>query len=38
MTLGNGLATGNGRPMRSAIAQHFAQAIETIYINEETTP
>ena len=37
MTLTNGLATGNGRPMRSAIAQHFAQAIDSLYSTEETT-
>lgn len=38
MTLTNGLATGNGRPMRTAIAQHFAQPIDALYRFEETTP
>ncbi|MDD5029166.1 MAG: AMP-binding protein [Rhodoferax sp.] len=38
MTPANGLATGNGRPIRRAIAQHFAQAIESLYRIEETTP
>jgi long-subunit acyl-CoA synthetase (AMP-forming) len=39
MTLANGLATGNGRPMRSAIARHFAQAIDSLYcLDESTTP
>lgn len=38
MTLANGLATGNGRPMRGAIARHFAQAIDSLYSFEETAP
>ena len=38
LTLTNGLATGNGRPQRLAISQHFAQAIESLYRLEETTP
>ncbi|OIN94401.1 MAG: AMP-dependent synthetase [Comamonadaceae bacterium CG1_02_60_18] len=37
MTLANGLATGNGRPLRTAIAQHFAPTIDTLYNNEEAT-
>ncbi len=31
MTLANGLATGNGRPKRSAIAEQFASRLETLY-------
>lgn len=37
MTLANGLATGNGRPLRTAIAQHFAPAIAALYNTEEAT-
>lgn len=37
MTLANGLSTGNGRPRRDAIKQHFAQAIDSLYRLEETT-
>lgn len=38
LTLLNGLATGNGRPMRTAIASHFAEQVEAIYKSEESNP
>jgi long-subunit acyl-CoA synthetase (AMP-forming) len=34
-TLGNELATGNGRPIRTAIASQFAPQIDALYKNEE---
>lgn len=37
LTLANGLTTGNGRPVRTAIAQHFAPAIAALYNTEEVT-
>jgi len=37
MSAANGLATGNGRPLRAAIARHFAQPIESLYNTEATT-
>jgi long-subunit acyl-CoA synthetase (AMP-forming) len=37
-TLANGLATGNGRPMRAAIARNFAAQFEALYNIEETRP
>jgi len=37
LSVAKGLATGNGRPLRAAIAQHFAQAIDTLYNTETTT-
>lgn len=37
MTLNNGLATGNGRPRRDAIAKQFASSIEALYATPEPT-
>jgi hypothetical protein len=34
--LKDGLATGNGRPIRTAIAAHYAAAIESLYAEGET--
>jgi long-subunit acyl-CoA synthetase (AMP-forming) len=36
-TLQNGLATGNGRPIRHAILKHHATAIASLYPQEEST-
>ena len=36
-TLQNGHATGNGRPMRSAILTHHAAALAALYENEDST-
>ena len=35
--LQNGLSTGNGRPVRSAILDHYAAQIAALYPNEENT-
>ena len=32
----NGLATGNGRPMRSAIVEHHAAQVAALYAQEES--
>lgn len=37
-TAENGLATGNGRPRRAAIAEHGREAIESIYATKEPRP
>lgn len=37
MTAGNGLATGNGRPIRAAIRRQYAEAIESLYVAQEST-
>ena len=34
-TLKDGLATGNGRPIRAAIGAHYAVAIESLYAEGE---
>jgi len=36
-TFHNGLSTGNGRPVRSAILNHYAAEISALYLNEENT-
>ena len=36
-SLQNGLATGNGRPIRAAILDHYAAQIAALYPNEENT-
>ena len=36
-TLQNGLATGNGRPVRSAILDHYAAQVAALYQDEENT-
>jgi hypothetical protein len=35
-TFGNAQATGNGRPIRAAILNHYAAQIAALYQNEET--
>ena len=36
-TLQNGLATGNGRPVRTAILDHYAAQVAALYQDEENT-